>query len=248
MIGCHDAIERFSEYLDGYLSDEEQRSLIAHLDTCSTCRLEWERFQETVALVGSLGEVKAPADFAAKVQARLRERPLKKLLQKLFLPLHVKLPLEAFALLILAFGGILLYRSSPELQHKIQGPTLQKAEAPPATPEGAKLKAREEAARKSAELLPDAALILKVTDLRSAEEGLRAEVDRYGGRSVEEVKRDVKDRQEVSQVVVVVVPKETYPSFKEALRDLGEVAVERERLGEGVEEVVVQIQLVGSRP
>lgn len=127
---CRDATERFSDYLDGFLSDEGRRALTQHLAACPWCREGWERFRSTVSLVGSLREVEVPQGFAAKVLEKTQRRPWKRLLKTLFFPLHVKLPLEAFALLLIAFGAVLLYRGSPILQKEIQAPSPPQVQAP----------------------------------------------------------------------------------------------------------------------
>ncbi|MBI3988173.1 MAG: zf-HC2 domain-containing protein [candidate division NC10 bacterium] len=127
---CHDVQERFSGYFDGDLSDEERTSVASHLNRCPICQEEWERFRKTVSLISMLGELHAPEGFAARVLERVDQRPWRKMVQTLFFPLHVKLPLEAFALVILALGGALLYLRSPELQRAVQEPAVHEAEAP----------------------------------------------------------------------------------------------------------------------
>lgn len=381
---CHDIQERFSGYLDGYLSGEEGTSFVAHLNKCPTCQEEWERFRKTVALIGSLGQLRAPEGFAAKVLERVDQRPWRRVVQKLFFPLHIKLPLEAFALLILALGGVLLYLRSPELQRAVQEPALQKAEAPskarpeppvppqlfsekkrprptapglmgleraqpkdkpteplvgqrplkeadssPPAPESARqktaedlLKSREQLEAKEGladrptisqvemmkgvptkpsaramqapihqeEQVPgagpplsapktvppteavapapmieaearapsmggsagergiDVILTLKVIEVGRAEERLKGEIARLGGRPFEEAGRKVEGLRRDIRRSSFILPGEKYPALKEALKEAGEVVVERELLTEKMEEVIVQIELMGLTP
>lgn len=128
---CHDAIERFSDYLEGYLGDEERTGLSVHLEGCVSCRREWDFFQRAVSLVGLVDEVEAPPGFAARVLEKTQRRPwLNRFFERLFFPLHVKVPLEAGALLLIAFGAALLYRGSPPLQKEIQAPGPPHVQAP----------------------------------------------------------------------------------------------------------------------
>jgi len=129
---CHEVHELFSGYFDDDLSDEERASVVTHLEACPSCFEEWERFQKTVALVGSLGEIRAPSGLAAKVLEGVQRQPWpSRVLEWLLFPLHIKLPLEAMALLLIALGAVFLYKGSPDLQKKAtQAPVPPRAEAP----------------------------------------------------------------------------------------------------------------------
>lgn len=128
---CHEVHELFSGYFDDYLSDEERASVVTHLEACPSCLEEWERFQKTVAVVGSLGEIQAPSGLAARVLERVQRQPWpSRVLEWLLFPLHIKLPLEAMALLLIALGAVFLYKGSPDLQKAAQAPVPLRAEAP----------------------------------------------------------------------------------------------------------------------
>ena len=237
---CHDAIERFSDYLDGSLGDEERTGLSVHLEGCASCRREWDFFQRAVSLVGSVGEVEAPPGFAAKVLEKAQRRPWRKLLKTLFFPLHVKLPLEAAALLLIAFGAVLLYRGSPVLQKEIQAPGPPQVQAPPearpqAEPPAPLAKAAPPpglAAKRALEPSLDAVLVLRVSDIHLAAAGLQERIARFGGRGADEgrkLKEDVREKTSFD----LVLPRGAYPAFKASLPELGELSMEKEALEGG---------------
>lgn len=125
---CDEARELFSAKADGLLPSHERAALDGHLQGCADCASEWERFSRTVTLLHSVAEARAPAGFAARVIAAAAREPwYRRLGRGLFLPLHVKLPLEAAALILVSTLVILLYRQTPELQRAVEAP------APPVT-------------------------------------------------------------------------------------------------------------------
>lgn len=144
---CHEARELFSARIDERLTRAERLSLEHHIEGCADCRREWEHFSQTVTLLHSVREARAPAGFAARViQGAAREPRHRRLLRRLFLPLGVKLPLEAAALVLLSTLVIFLYRQTPELQRAVEAPPAPGVTAPAPEPlaKTAEEKAREE--------------------------------------------------------------------------------------------------------
>ena len=128
-MNCQEARELFSAKADDRLTPAERLALDRHLQECSDCPDEWGRFRQTVGLLHSLEEVRAPAGFAGRVlEAAHREQEPwpRRLWRGLFVPLHVKLPLEAAALLLVSTLVVLLFRQVPELQRAevVQRPTV----------------------------------------------------------------------------------------------------------------------------
>jgi anti-sigma factor RsiW len=58
--------DRFSEYLDGELTNAERATVEAHLAQCAECRRELEAWRRMVGAVGELPAEPAPAGFAAR--------------------------------------------------------------------------------------------------------------------------------------------------------------------------------------
>ena len=114
---CDDARDLFSALVDDAVSSEERDALDAHLAVCPDCRRELEGFQRTVALVRATPPVRAPAGFVDRVLAAARPVPwYQRLARRLFIPLPVKLPLEAAAIVLVTFLAVHLYRETPDLQ------------------------------------------------------------------------------------------------------------------------------------
>ena len=110
--------QKLSAYLDGAVSGAEREELEAHLAGCSRCRAALADLERTVGHLRNLSKVEPPSWLTAKIMAKVREeaRPSPSLWQRLFFPLHVKLPLEAVALVFLCVTGYYLARTSaPEL-------------------------------------------------------------------------------------------------------------------------------------
>ncbi len=114
---CHDAREQLSALLDDPFAASEREAVEAHLATCSECRRELARLRGTVTLLGRLPPVHAPAGFVDRVMAESFRRSWRhRLLQAVFLPLRVKLPLEAAALVLVGVSALYVYQHTPEIR------------------------------------------------------------------------------------------------------------------------------------
>jgi hypothetical protein len=127
---CHEAREEFSAWLDDALEPVERARLEAHLEGCGDCRRELERLRQTVSLLRRVEPARAPVGFVDRVMAEARPTPwYRRALARAFLPLTVKVPLEAAALLLVAVGAVYVLQRTPELQQ------AARQEAPPAASE-----------------------------------------------------------------------------------------------------------------
>ncbi len=87
-----------SDYLDGTIPESDLAEVDDHLRRCSPCASEAEGLKETVDLLHALPRVKAPPELLEKVRMEIaRDTDRKPLWKKIFLPAHVKIPLEAAA-------------------------------------------------------------------------------------------------------------------------------------------------------
>ena len=59
------------DYLDGDISQNDERQLREHLESCSDCRKLYQELSKTIAFVQSASHIKAPADFVQKTMERL---------------------------------------------------------------------------------------------------------------------------------------------------------------------------------
>lgn len=160
---CDDVRARFSDVADGRLAARERIAWQAHLERCTECQREWKSFERTLALLHGLPRHRAPEGFVERVLAAARPRPWpRRLAHHVFLPLRVKLPMEAAALVLVAVGAVYLAHRTPVMQEAMRdsGPAPGDWQPAPAVP--APLPAREpDAQRAAAPPRSDAARELK---------------------------------------------------------------------------------------
>lgn len=99
--------------LDGILSKTETALVEKHLAACDSCRASFEEYQQARQRLKKLEEVEPPRGFAQKIMVRIEQEEEKKgrLLRKLFYPLHIKVPIQAVATVVIAVLAIQTYRS-----------------------------------------------------------------------------------------------------------------------------------------
>jgi hypothetical protein len=105
---CARTWDRLSAYLDGDLPEKERERIAQHLRQCARCAEEERALKETLALLRNLPARKAPPELLEGVRRRIgKEQAKTPLWKKLFLPAHIKIPLEAAAVVLvflLAYG------------------------------------------------------------------------------------------------------------------------------------------------
>jgi anti-sigma factor RsiW len=105
---CEHVQEKLSEYLDGFLDRDTSSLIQSHLTSCSRCQAELQALAEAKRSVAGLPVIEPPPGFSQRVMSRVREeaeRP--NLFRRLFLPMHIKIPIHALALLLV--GGVAVY-------------------------------------------------------------------------------------------------------------------------------------------
>ena len=65
---CWTIRERLPGYLDGALPSREHKPISEHLDFCSDCRRELERYRKLSMLMGRVERVAPPADLAVRIR------------------------------------------------------------------------------------------------------------------------------------------------------------------------------------
>jgi len=135
---CSETRELLSAWLDQALDAREREEVEVHLAGCSDCRRELEGLRSTVSLLSRVEHVRAPVGFVDKVMGEVYPAPWYRRLGRLvFLPLSVKLPLEAGAMVLIAILGVYLLQSTPEMKHAARpdAPAVaSRPDAPPAAP------------------------------------------------------------------------------------------------------------------
>jgi hypothetical protein len=104
---------RLAAYCGGDLEPGERRLVELHLDECPVCRAELADLETALRLVRTTPEVDPPPWLTARVMARVREQQSAKRgwLERFFLPMHIKLPLEAMALVMVCVTGWYISRT-----------------------------------------------------------------------------------------------------------------------------------------
>ena len=115
MSDCRIYGEKLSAFLEGALPEAEGWEVEKHLENCGDCRSVLQDLKKTGDLLARLEEKDAPPWFTQKVMARVKQEAGEKkgLLQKLFFPLRIKIPIEVAASLLVAVLAWQLYQASP---------------------------------------------------------------------------------------------------------------------------------------
>src|SRR5512134_1149108 len=110
---CNTIQQKIADYIEGTLPPDEKKQVEEHLAVCEQCRLYAADIRRTMGSLNSLEEVPPPPWLTQKVMQRIRAeaQPKRGLFQKLFFPLHIKLPLEAAATLLIAGAAVLIIKS-----------------------------------------------------------------------------------------------------------------------------------------
>ena len=106
---CSQIHELLSAYVDDVLSPKEREQLEEHLSVCPACTEELQALEAYLGAMHSLRRIDAPADFIQSVHDRIEKTSfLRRLVKKIFVPVHIKIPLElagvVAALLIAVFS------------------------------------------------------------------------------------------------------------------------------------------------
>jgi hypothetical protein len=116
---CQGIREKLSIYLEGIVTPEEKQWIEKHLDSCDSCRDAFKDLQKTRDLLGKLEEVEPPAWMTRKIMARVAQQAERRrgIFQRLFYPLHIKIPIEALAMVFIAVIAVYVYRAvEPEIK------------------------------------------------------------------------------------------------------------------------------------
>ena len=118
---CEEARESLSAYLDEALAPDERSLVDGHLEGCVECRRELEALRGTVALLQRVEPARAPVGFVDRVVAAARPRPwYRRVADAVFLPLSIKLPLEATAVVMVGLLAVYLFERTPELRQAVR--------------------------------------------------------------------------------------------------------------------------------
>jgi hypothetical protein len=116
---CSDIQKKLSAYLEGIIPSEEKGVIDEHLKACQKCNESLADLKKTLEYVQNLQEIEPPPWLTQKVMASVRSEAEAKrgIFQRLFHPLHIKLPIEALATILLAVATIYVFKTTqPEMK------------------------------------------------------------------------------------------------------------------------------------
>jgi hypothetical protein len=122
---CRDIRKNLSAYMEGMVSPEDQELIEQHLASCRSCGTALYELNRAGEVVKNLKEVEPPPWMKQRIMARVREEaePKKGFLQKLFYPLHIKVPLEAFATVLVAVVAVYVFKAVEPQMKDLQVPS-----------------------------------------------------------------------------------------------------------------------------
>ena len=71
-LACQQLVELLSDHLDGTLSADDQRRVVAHLSACGGCTAALEQMRETIRVAGALTEDRVPEPERERVRQAFR--------------------------------------------------------------------------------------------------------------------------------------------------------------------------------
>jgi hypothetical protein len=106
---CRNVEQMLTAYSEKAVTPEQARLIRQHLSSCTKCRESLEDLEKAGELVRNLEEVEPPPWLTQKIMARVRDESGQKisLWRRFFYPLHIKLPIEVFATILVV--GLVTY-------------------------------------------------------------------------------------------------------------------------------------------
>jgi len=122
---CEDRAKKLPAYLEGELPPQESEEFKAHLASCETCRGTLKDLKAADRLVRNLGEVSPPPWLKQQIMTRVQEAHAERerFWRKFFFPLHIKIPVQAFAVIVVSVLAFYIYRQD-EPRMRMQGMPL----------------------------------------------------------------------------------------------------------------------------
>ena len=129
---CKEIEDLLPGMIDGALPETEKKRIEAHLETCASCRKAFADLRMSDERVKSLEEVEPPPWLKTRVMARVREEAEQKegFLRKFFYPLHIKVPIQALATVLIAVVAWNVYKTGEPEFRQIAPPLTTVREVP----------------------------------------------------------------------------------------------------------------------
>lgn len=111
---CRNIQEKLGAYMDRVLSDTEEQLVRAHLSSCPDCRTFLDDLRKTTKLLDHLDRIEPPPWLSLRIMGRIKEEAgnRQRIVSWFFRPFRVKVPLQAFALVLIVGLVVLVYREN----------------------------------------------------------------------------------------------------------------------------------------
>ncbi len=191
---CKEMEDLLPGMIDGALPETEIKRIEAHLETCASCRKALADMRIADERVKNLEEVEPPPWLKTRVMARVREEAQRKesIFRKLFYPIHIKVPVQALATVLIAVVAWNVYKTGePEFRQLAPPPAAvkeaTKAQAPPERAHDAGLAKTEESPvtreKRAFAPQPPAAEDRRGRNAETVREAAKADIERAAGPS-----------------------------------------------------------------
>jgi hypothetical protein len=123
---CRKIQEKLHAYLEGVVPAREENLIREHLSSCPDCKVVLEEIKKTAKLLKNLDRIEPPPWLSQRIMGRIREEAEnhRGIADWLFRPLRVKVPLQAFALvLILGFAALVYRENATQYERARTAPT-----------------------------------------------------------------------------------------------------------------------------
>lgn len=128
---CEEVQSHFSDYLDKTAEAPRAKGIENHLTNCPICSEEFAGLLQCWQLVSGLPEVEPPLGFTMRVMAHVADAANEQSLWKrLFMPLKIKVPLQATAVVLVGILSFYVYQRAD--YEKTPLPTTPQNSAPTA--------------------------------------------------------------------------------------------------------------------
>ena len=108
---CEEVQSHFSDYLDKTAEAPRAKGIENHLTNCPICSEEFAGLLQCRQLVSGLPEVEPPLGFTMRVMAHVADAASERSLWKrLFMPLKIKVPLQATAVVLVGILSFYIYQ------------------------------------------------------------------------------------------------------------------------------------------
>jgi hypothetical protein len=140
-MSCKDIEQKLPAYLEDDLSLQEKGLVEEHLASCQQCKKAMEDLEKTENLIREMEEVEPPPWFTQRIMSHVRGEAQQKesIFRKFFYPLHIKIPIQALATVLIAVLAFQIYRvGEPDMKVVVVPPSTvfeARKEPAPAVPQ-----------------------------------------------------------------------------------------------------------------